>query len=245
MKTLLHVALAALPVIGCAGAIDGEGSQPEGTSASSESELSYTVNYLVDFDHDPSGNPIPDGTIVDNVYAAWGVTFSGILCTPGAGCTSGHAYARADFGGNNIVTPVPPGLTTGHYEAQFDAGIGVVRADFTTPKPWASVDVAPIVPGEPVVSPSDAQKPWFEAYDASNVFIPPTIYYPFTFSGSAGPGFGSQQTLKVNTAAANIKWVRFSVVPRVGIAWPVWGIFDNLRFYGYSTKPPCPLQRGC
>jgi hypothetical protein len=246
MKTLVLVALAALPVIGCAGAIDGEGSQSDGTIASSESELSFTVNYLVDFDHDPSGNPIADGTIVDNVYAAWGVTFSGILCTPGAGCASGHAYARADITGNNIVTPVPPGLTPpAHFEAEFDARSGAVRADFTTSKPWASVDAVPIVPGEPLVSPSDAQRPWFEAYDASNVFIPPTIYYPFTFSGSTGPGFGSRQTLKVNTAPANIKWVRFSVVPSAGSAWPVWGMFDNLRFYGYSTKPACPLQRGC
>jgi hypothetical protein len=239
MKTMVLVALAALPVLGCAGAIDGEGSPPDGKVASSESELSLNVDYLVDFDHDPAGNPIADGTIVDNVYAAWGVTFSGSLCTPGVGCTNGHAYARADFAGNNIVTPVPPGLI-----AQFDEGSGVVRADFTTPRTWASVDVTPIIPNEALTPPSDAQKPWFEAYDASNQVIPPRIYFPFTFS-SAGPGWYSQQTLKANTGTANIKAVRFSVVPGVGSATPVWGIFDNLRFNGFSLKRPCFLQRGC
>jgi hypothetical protein len=246
MKTTLLVALAALSVAGCATAVDGEGSQADGTLSASESDVALGVPtaFLVDFDHDPSGNPIADGTIVDSVYSAWGVTFSGILCMPA--CTTGHAYARTDTTGNNVVTMIPPGLTPpAHYEIEFNALNGGVRADFTNPRIWASIDAVPIVPGEPVVSPSDTQRPWFEAYDATNHFLPPTIYYPFTFSGSTGPGWGSPQALKVNAGTSNIKWVRFSVVPQSGMAWPVWGMFDNLRFNGVTLNHFCSKITGC
>ncbi|HVW25155.1 MAG TPA: hypothetical protein VHC69_07265 [Polyangiaceae bacterium] len=227
MKTVLLLALAALPLTACGGAIEDEGST-DGRVGTSESDLTATFTELVDFDHDPSGNAIADGTAVDNVYSSLGVTLSSIVCTS-SGCTSGqHAYART-WGSTNIAS-----LFASPTVPVFDARSGAVRADFATPRTWVSIDATPVLPPEYFGTP--ASQPWIEAYDANNNKIGSSVYYPIAYGAA---GYGSQQTLKIDAGSAIIKYVRFS--SQYSSSSPaVYAALDNLRFNGATViwNPP-------
>src|SRR4051812_30166974 len=116
MKALLLLASIALPLSACGGAPEHDGGSDEEVAEAS-SELRFAITRVVDFDVDPSGAPIADGTIIDNVYASWGVTFTGILCGS-SGCSNGHAYARR-WGSTNIVTQIPPTMGLPIFDARW------------------------------------------------------------------------------------------------------------------------------
>ncbi len=233
MKNALLLALAALPLVACGGAVEDD---DVGTS---QGELAnpYPSTYLVNFDRDPSGNPIADGSIIDTTYSSYGVTFSGIKCTPGQGCVSGHAFARGSVAAQspqNVVTQDAKSLPF------FDAHYGAVRADFTTARSWVSIDVMPVLTAADWIDPPTV-RPWFEAYDANNNLIG-QVYYPIAFGD---PGWGTYQQLRINApAGSGIKWVRFSAQYSATNSAEVFGEFDNMRFNTNFVRP-CLIKVGC
>ena len=223
---LLLTMLASLPLGACAMApLEGEG---DGQVSSSSDELAmwYVSNpapTLIDFDTDPKGAPIADGTIIDTTYTSLGVTFSCIVCS------SGHAFARGPGRARNGVTLVAPPL-----DNDYDAVSGAVRAEFSTPRSWVSIDVIKVMVPEYKGTP--VALPWIEAYDAANNLIA-SAYYPVYGT----PGWGQWQTLRIDDPTARIKSVRLSSQHR---APQVNAVFDNLSF---NTDPywveVTPVQR--
>jgi hypothetical protein len=221
MKRLLLLALAALPLVACGGAVD----EAE-DSASSNAELTLPASdRLIDFDQVLSvpafpsfgSTPVVNGSIVDGSYTGgYGVTFSCVSCT------SGHAFARVISSGNNGVTLIDPASS---FLPFFDARNGALKAEFSTPRSWVSIEARPVLAPEFAGTP--VGMPWLEAYDSNGTFLSKTLY-PITF-GQAG--WGSVQTLTVSSTTAAIKFVRFSSRAVAGTP-PVYGEFDNLRFNG-------------
>jgi hypothetical protein len=213
----LLLTMLTLPLGACAMApADSEGGE-EQTSSTSNELLWYVANpapTLIDFDTDPKGAAIADGATVNTTYTSWGVTFSCIVCS------TGNAFARKPGRWGNgvsmVASPVFPG---------FDSHLGAVKAEFTTPRSWVSIDVISSMAPEWLGKPT--ARPWFEAFDAAGQMIGSTVYYP----AYGTTGFGQWQTLRIDDPKASIKFVRFS--SQHGSP-QVYGLFDNLTF---NTDP--------
>lgn len=227
MKKYLLVPFVAISLAACGAPVDELG----------ESDSAFVLDPLVDFDQVGVSSflsrlqpytPVADGSVVDGVYSGAGVTFSCIACT------DGHAYARFSSSfANNVVSPVPPSVS---FISAFDAASGAVRADFTTPRGWVSIDVVPMVPSEALGT--RTARAWFEAYDANNQMIG-RMYYPYYYGD---PEWGTAQTLSLSSPTGAIKWVRFSSQSLQGQGM-VLASFDNLRFNGDPLKPIGPVER--
>jgi hypothetical protein len=238
MKQVLLVALAALPLVACGGAGEGEGSVDENVGTS-QSEIAnpYPSSYVINFDRDASGNPVADGTIVDAMYTgSFGVTFSAISCAPGLGCSNGHAFARTSTSPASVPNIVSQNASSLPF---FNARYGALRADFATPRSWVSIDVMPVLTAADWIVPPAAQ-PWFEAYDANDNLVG-KVYYPVAFGAT---NWGTYQTLRLDAGSATIKWVRFSVQSSGSNTAEVFGDFDNLRFNSNVVRL-CPSRFGC
>ena len=236
MKNVLFLALAALPLVACGGAVEDERS-PDENVGTSENELANPSSYIVNFDFDPSGNALADGAVIDTVYAsALGVTFSGIKCAPGQGCVNGHAFARASVGAESAPNVVTQDASTLPF---FNARYGAVRADFASARTWVSIDVMPVLTAADWIVPPTSQ-PWFEAYDANNNLVG-QVYYPIAYGAA---NWGSYQTLRIDAGSARIKWVRFSAQPPGSNTAEVFGEFDNMRFNSNFVRI-CPYKFGC
>jgi hypothetical protein len=102
--------------------------------------------FTINFDTDPSGNPVPDGTIVNTLYSAQGVTFMR-EAPPMAGCvmdgTNVFASSMAPSGQSIVSKPnwVSPCSSVA---VDFDeTGIGVIRADLDQATDRVCIHVAP------------------------------------------------------------------------------------------------------
>jgi hypothetical protein len=226
MKPTLMLVLAALPFAACDLPAPDEAAQEIGSSPSA---LKANPDPWVDFDRVgfypftstlPS-TLIPANTIVDGTYQGYGVTLS---CA-GPGCGSAHVYTGPVSNGTNGVTVfAPPSFT------MFDERWGKVRATFTTPRTWASVDARAIQGAEGLGTPQ--AKPWLRAYDSIGTLIG-TVEYP----SYGAPGWGSWQGLLFNAGTARIKYIEFaSYAPSNGPS--VYGEFDNVLCNG----DPLPMR---
>jgi hypothetical protein len=231
---LLLTLLASLPLGACSMApLDSESGSNEQIGSTSDELMWWVANpapTLIDFDLTPAQAAIADGTVVDTTYTSLGVTFSCIVCT------SGHAFARSTGRTGNGVSMVASPIY-----AAYDSHFGAVRADFTTPRSWVSIDVLAVMAPEFKGTPT--AKPWFEAFNAAGQLIGSTVYYP----AYGSPGFGQWQTLRIDDPTGSIKFVRFS--SQHGSP-QVYGKFDNLSFntdpYWVELKPvpkPPPIFR--
>ena len=224
--TALVVLLASISLGGCAMTPAEAGDSGEESSSTTEPLMWYVSNpdpTVIDFDRDPAQAPIADGTTVDATYSSLGVNFGCIVCS------SGHAFARSPGRTGNgvslIASPILP---------LFDARAGAVRAEFTTPRKWVSIDVLAVLPVEYKGTP--IARPWLEAYNSAGTKIGSAVYYPSY--GSAG--FGQWQTLRIDDPNGDIRAVRLS--SQAGGGTPsVYGVFDNLTFntdpYWIDVKP--------
>jgi len=237
-RIALLFALSALLPLGACGVapLDGETGSDGETGTTSQPLLDPVAlpdfweqpPTVIDFDYDPVQAAILDGTIVDSTYASWGVTFTCVACS------SGHAYARSQGRTGNGVSLVPSPFASG-----FDSRFGAVRADFTSPRSFVSIDAL----GTPVTEPLNQVqvRPWLEAYDATNTLIS-RVYYP----AYGTPGFRQWQTLRIDAPAANIKYVLFSSQYFAGYP-AVLGAFDNVTFntdpiYRLTVVRPKPVK---
>jgi hypothetical protein len=242
MKNALFLALTGLSLVACGGGMDDRGPVDENVGES-ENQMSLPpgiaqipTSYLINFDKDTSGTSLADGTIIDSTYTSLGVTFSGISCVPGSGCTTGHAFARAAVSPESAPNVVSQNTNTLPF---FDARFGAVRADFATGRNWVSIDVMPVLTAADWITPPTSQ-PWFEAYDANNNLVG-QVYYPIAFGAT---NWGSYQTLRIDAGSARIKWVRFSAQPPGSNTAEVFAQFDNLRFSTNIVRP-CVIGLGC
>jgi hypothetical protein len=219
--TLLLTLLASLPLGACAMApTDTESGSEEQASSTTEPLMYYVANpppTVIDFDRDTTQANIADGTTVDATYSSLGVTFTCVVCS------SGHAFARAPGRAGNGVS-----LFASAAIPVYDSRFGAVRADFTTPRTWVSIDVLAVLPPEYAGTP--VAKPWFEAFNAAGQLIGSTVYYPAAY-GTAG--FNQWQTLRIDDPTGSIKFVRFSS-QHFNSSPSVYASFDNLSF---NTDP--------
>jgi hypothetical protein len=215
------VALAVLPLAlifaACEGAPDtdvetvsGAISLPGGVPTR---QIPISTSTLVDFDNSPSG-AVAAGTMVDTLYTSRGVTFSCVSCSSG-----GHAYALAAAVGNNAVSLFAPPSA-----AAFDARYGAVKAAFASPPSSVSIQATAVPTVEYTMNP--IAKPFLEAFDASDNLIAKVYYQP----NYGDANYGTPQTLTVSSNSASIAYVLFSS-QAPGSGTPVYGLFDNLRFY--------------
>ena len=218
---LVLTLLVSLPLGACSAAVDSESSNNEQAAGSTTEPLMWYVANpaptVIDFDRDPAQAAIADGTTVDATYSSLGVTFTCMVCS------SGHAFARSPGKtGNGVSLVASPTIPL------YDSRSGAVRADFTTPRSWVSVDVRAVLPPEYLGTP--VAKPWMEAYNAAGQKIGSAAYYPAAY-GSAG--FGQWQTLRIDDPTGSIASVRLSS-QHFSSSPSVYGAFDNLSF---NTDP--------
>src|SRR5262245_61468899 len=85
---------------------------------------------VINFDTDPLGNPVEDGTVVDRLYAVAGVTFEhegDTTCGDGVFASGDRPMA---FGSSpNVVAPCPP-PSASHFNADSQ---GVIHAVLSQP----------------------------------------------------------------------------------------------------------------
>lgn len=170
---------------------------------------------LINFDD------VPDGTVVDTVYAARGVTFTNPV--------GGSVYARDGSG----FAPSPPNVVSIFQTGlpDFYAFFGAVDATFSTPQLTVSIDARPVSTFEPLGTPFN--RPFLEAYSGAT-FLGRVLY-----QGALPTGVrevGPTETLTFTSTTANITRVRFSVQqsqpgPRIT------GLFDNLSFSATVCTP--------
>ncbi|MCD0423028.1 hypothetical protein LOC51_37950 [Rubrivivax sp. JA1024] len=160
---------------------------------------------------------VPDGTVIDEQYAAKGVHFASISTSPPRRWSS---YARSAWGiesaPNGVSVVAPPQLSL------FDARQGGIEARFDKPQQWVSIDAQPVLPPEYFGNPS--ARPFIEAYDAGNRLLERTRY-PLN---PGDPAWGSWQVLMVSAGSAVITRVVISSAWDGGVA--VYGLFDRLAF---------------
>lgn len=236
MKKVLLIALTALPLVACVGPVDEASNGDGGADVASTEEALLGADRHVDFDQVFAApefpvfgsTPVADGTVVDNSYAGYGVTFS---CS-GNACASASVFARQSSSGSNVVSVFPSGGGL----PMFDVRWGVVRAEFATPRNWVSIDAKPVLPpeywGKPVA------KPYLQAYDENQNPIGAAVQYPWSHGHAS---WGRAETLTVVATSVKIKSVRFSSENIAGTP-AVYGEFDNLRFNGdppvvYEPRP--------
>jgi hypothetical protein len=113
---------------------------------------------MINFDATPAGSPVAAGTVVNDLYAEFGITFTKL--GPGTSCGTGpEVYANDNqpvtpFSGNTVST-CPQGIASDISEN----GFGVVEAIFAQAASQVCIDVAPDGPGDAA---------FLEALDANN-----------------------------------------------------------------------------
>lgn len=163
---------------------------------------------------------LADGTVINTYYA--GLTFSNPL--------GGDIYARSTSGAesaSNVVSVFATGIPS------YSAYYGAVDVTFSTLQSSVSIDASPMLLPEGLGT--VANRPYLEAYDASNNFLG-RVLYAGTLPGVGGTG--PYETLTFTSGSANIAKMRFSVQQSQG-GPNVYGFFDNLT---YGTGGPVDGQ---
>jgi hypothetical protein len=121
------------------------------------------VPLVINFDTDPSSNPIAHGTEISTTYASQGVTFEVTMPDDG-GCGTG-VYANSDCL-NPEGTTSPPNVVTlcdGNTCSDISENAhGLVRALFSSPAIDVCIDFIPVDPDDNGV---------IRAYDANHVLL--------------------------------------------------------------------------
>ncbi len=102
--------------------------------------------FHVNFDTAPDGALIANGTVVNTLYADWGVTFDAIRCEVCGSDTNVYANANCLIGGPisapNVVTLYGMNTCSDICEAYH----GLVQATFATPADFVCIRVKPVRP---------------------------------------------------------------------------------------------------
>ncbi|HTQ06904.1 MAG TPA: hypothetical protein VMI54_23765 [Polyangiaceae bacterium] len=226
-KPAVLTALAALPLIACGAAPEGDTS--DGTAA--EEMTTGAVKQpprLIDFDSDGFGSAVTDGEDVTSVYTLRGVSFA---CE--GSCYDHGVFARAPGHSGNGISVRAKYAAQNVPQPEFDASFGVVRATFIKPPSSVSIDAYGMhnPNSAPQVAPQGTL--WIKAYDAYGNELAEDDY--------SAP-LGQWQTLSVATGAYDIAYVEFSSSTAQAYPYAMMGRFDNLTFDQAPIAPPPPLQ---
>lgn len=164
------------------------------------SVMALTIN----FDTDPIGNPVANGTIVDTLYTSQGVTFSA-TSTGACGSVPPHIYANNDDPAAFTLSSPPNVVTTctGNSASDIEESTeGAVRADFTQPATQVCIDVFPD---------GGTDRGFIRAYDSTFTLLATVFSTP-----------GAMQSLCVS--ASGIRRVEFAGDSSTGS----FARFDNL-----------------
>jgi sugar lactone lactonase YvrE len=171
---------------------------------------------VVNFDQDTTGKAIASGTVVNQTYASWGVTFE----TEGSG---GNAFAVACPNAASQPNAIGTSSTSCNINME-NLQSGAIQANFSPQVTTVSIQVAEfcytIGKLDAACLPPISGTAFLAAYNSSGTQIA-HIY---------ATAFGVQQTLTVTAPAGQtIAFVQFSV-PWVSGKATVVGNFDNLTF---------------
>ena len=173
---------------------------------------------------------VSSGTVINTHYSPQDVAFSCVACT------SGSAFA--------IMTPFaassPNVVSLHNWTSTFAGEEGAVKAQFTTPQGYVSIDARGVEALE--ILGAHQEKPFIQAFDSSGNYLE-TVYYPYEYGN---PNWGTWQTLTISRAATDIKSVIFSsrnnLVEHPGgvsrMYGGIYGEFDNLRLAGENLTCP-------
>jgi hypothetical protein len=200
------ILLAALPLSACVAA------PVESDTGSTQEAMSLWNTTRINFDTDPNGAAIADGTVVDNTYASLGVTLSAIYCGNGS-CVPASAYARVPGNASNNGVSL---FNTGF--PYFDARWGAVEATFASAVSVVSIDAYAVEFVEALTN-GPTGSPFLEAYDAAGTFLG-RVNAPIVM--------GVWQTITFTSPTNNIKRVRFSSPGNPAPGDHIYATFDNL-----------------
>lgn len=165
---------------------------------------------------------VPDGTVVDTLYAGNSVKFASLTTKPPS---RGSAYARRlqigtpSSGLNVLSLTTSPGWTG----AFFDARQGAVEVTFDQLQSAVSVMAMPL--DFPEALGKDDNRPFMEAFDAAGTYLGRAR----TELGPDDPNFYlNWHLIAMNSPSRNIKTLRLSSQAQ-GSRW-VYTVFDNLTF---------------
>ncbi|HEV8074379.1 MAG TPA: PEP-CTERM sorting domain-containing protein [Candidatus Acidoferrum sp.] len=172
----------------------------------------------INFDFDPSSNPIPSGTDITNTYASLGVTFSFTACTAGSACFGGTNTPEAIASTNSVSTPNVIGFASllGGVEAQS----GGIQANFSSPQTSVSIDVQTFCNGQDFTCFTNSDAAYLAAYTSGGVLVG-------TMALSALSGDGAPEQL-LSVSGPSIAYVQFGTL--FGDSESQIGYFDNLTF---------------
>ncbi|MBI5055623.1 MAG: hypothetical protein HZB61_03275 [Nitrospirae bacterium] len=170
---------------------------------------------------------VANGTNINTHYSGPGILFSCVTCT------SGSAFAMQSL----LADSSPNGVSLHDWTSTFAGEEGAVKAQFSALQNHVSIDVRGVEAMEIVGT--HHEKPFIQAFDSAGNYLE-TVYYPYEYGN---PGWGTWQTLTINRATSDIKYILFSsrnnlVEHPNGVSRGVGGIygeFDNLRAAGNFT----------
>ena len=178
---------------------------------------------LINFDD------VADGTVIDTHYSNKGVTFSAVSDMPASTWSAVARSWTAESSPNVISIVGPTGVPF------FDASLGGIQANFSSPQRWVSISAKPVTLAEDIGQ-TFSHKPYIEGFDAQGDFIGGLITYYGPSHGDQN--WGTWQKLILSSTSANISAVRFS--SQYANSPPhVFALFDDFRFS--DRIPPVPL----
>ncbi|HEY0746564.1 MAG TPA: hypothetical protein VGD63_07690 [Steroidobacteraceae bacterium] len=178
------------------------------------------MEFVIDFDADPAGNSIADGTRLDgpdNPYACWGVSFTALQSQGVA-----HVWARASYysvSTPNLVTLQHAPAWAGDADAS-----GKIRIDFDIPVSLVSIDAKVVTPLEMCGRPGPGAL--LEAYDRAGFLLQSAIFALTRVPQTTGE-LSVAQTLVV--ASPGIAYVLMSC-PSDPLGNSLTAFFDNFIF---------------
>jgi len=199
------------------------------TSATSLGASNPLVNWLSGLATEIDFDSVASGTVIDTAYTGSGVTFSSNAGSVYA--SDGYDTSDADSPPNVITISKPP------QAAGFDESGGWIRANFTTPQLFVSIDAHPIFSGDDPKK-AGTNTPYLKIFGVPIVLPPPINQGPapllawFNFPlSSMDPNYQSWHTISYVSLSPtpNIGSVVFSS-SHSGTGEPVYALFDRLRF---------------
>ena len=150
----------------------------------------------INFDTDPVGNPVSNGTIVDSLYASQGVTFSA-TSTGACGSNPPHIYANDDDPSGFTLSSPPNVVTTctGSSASDIEESVeGAVRADFVQSASQVCIDVFPDDSGD---------RGFIRAYDASFTLLTTVFSTPGVMQNLCVSAAGIRTVIFAGDAGTN------------------------------------------
>jgi len=193
----------------------------------------FRPSRLIDFDTDPSGNPLADGSVISGTYTVWGATFAVVPgANPGPNVSGVDVYAR---NGQTFVAFTYPAISPPNIvsiqsasDPSFDVLDGSIIASFPFSVAAVSIFTCLEYPGATPTS-----LPFMQVYSTaapSSASLLAKVEYPSPVNSA---NFGTWQSLFYEAPQKNIQSIVFSCSNPGSSTASVRtkALFDSLRYY--------------